>query len=210
MDILAFMSKAKEGEAVARMGSHFEMPPEKLQQILGYVVPMLEDAMNRLMAHPQGLATILAQMASGQYQRDVLAGDLFDNSRIHANGTGLLSLLLRNEATIRVISSIAAEGAKIDATIIRRMMPFIACIYISALARRSQEPLRKLAERYTKSSPKGPQGAYQLAELVLSKSPMQKAPPHQHYNRGSIKDILNTLSRVEFEEERRANYIARG
>ena len=65
---------------------------------------MLEDALTRLMAHPQGLASILAQLASGQYQRDLQARDIFQDQRILANGTGVLSLLLRNEATIRIIA----------------------------------------------------------------------------------------------------------
>jgi hypothetical protein len=200
MDILNLMSKDFEGQTVTRMGSHFELSMSDVNRILGYIVPMLEDALTRTMANPQGLAAILAQLASGQYQRDLLAEDFFESSRILANGTGVLSLLLRNEATIRVISFVAAEGSKIDAALIKRMMPFIAAIYISALAKRSHEPLRELAERFTNTAPENGRGTYKLAELVLSKSAKQKTAPRRSYIRSSIKDIIKTLSTVEKRE----------
>jgi hypothetical protein len=201
MDILNLMSKAHEGQTVVRLGTHFELSENEVGSILGYVVPYLEDALTRLMATPQGLAAILAQLASGQYQRDLSANNIFESSRILANGTGALSLLLRNEATIRVISYVAAEGSHIDAAIIRRMMPYIATIYISALAKRSNEPLQQLAERFNNISPFSGHGTYGLAEFVLSNTSAKEAEPNAEYNRGSIKDILNTLSKVEMDEE---------
>ena len=115
--------------------------------MLTYVVPMLDDAVTRLMASPQGLAALLAQLASGQYQIDQNARDLFENSRILANGTGVLSLLLRNESVIRIVSYVAAEGAQVDVRLIRRMMPYIATFYMGALAKRSNKPLQKIARR---------------------------------------------------------------
>lgn len=207
MDILNVMSKAREGQTVDRLGSHFDLSPKEMQKVLGYVVPYLEDALTRLMANPQGLAAILAQMASGQYQRDLNVKEFFQNSRILANGTGALSLLLRNEATIRVISYIAAEGSKINVAIIRRMMPYIATIYISALAKRSNEPLQQLAERFTNIGPLSGHGTYKLAELVLSNSPPQKPKPYYDHHHGSIKDILNTLSKIEMDEDTSNYYM---
>ncbi len=209
MDILNLMSKADEGEAVKRLGSQFKLTEKELKLVLTHVVPYIDDALNRLMKSPQGLAAILAQLASGQYQRDLSAKDLFQNSRILANGTGLLSLLLQNEATIRVISFIGAEGSDINASIIRQMMPYIAIIYISALAKRSNEPLQELALRFTNTPPANGQGTYKLAELVLSKSsfPRPRARPERQYKRGSIKDILNTLAKLEMEEEVDCRYM---
>ena len=202
MEIVELMTRNHEGQAVARLGSHFELSPRDIGLIIGYVVPLLEDALTRLTAHPEGLAAILAQLASGQSERDLCAADIFENSRILANGTGLLSLLLRNEATIHVISCIAAQGAKIDVRIIRRMMPFIATIYISALARRSREPLRELARRFTDAPAENGRSPYRLAELVLAKSPARQAVPKQNISRrGSIRDILNTLTQGETDEK---------
>ena len=207
MDILNNISSGHEGETVTRLGSHFELSEKQIGAVLSYVVPYLEDALTRLMRSPEGLAAILAQLASGQYQRDLQADDIFHNSRIIANGTGALSLLLRNEATIRIISFVAAEGSQIDAVLIKRMMPFIATIYVSALARRSREPLQELAQRFEDSAPVGGHATYNLAQFVLSKSPMQKATPRKVINRGSIKDILNTLSSIEMDEETDTHFM---
>ena len=207
MDILNNISNGQEGKTVIRLRSHFELSEPQIGAILYYVVPYLEDALTRLMKSPQGLAAILAQLASGQYQRDLQAGDMFQNSRILANGTGALSLLLRNEATIPIVSFIAAEGAQVDAVLIKRMMPFIATIYVSALARRSREPLQELAQRFENSTPVDGHSPHNLAEFVLSKSPRAKSPPRPSTKRGSIKDILNTLSSLEMDEENDTHFM---
>ncbi len=205
MEILDLMTRAREGQATRRLGSHFKLNKNQLAAILAHVVPYLDDALTRLMATPEGLAAILAQLSSGQYEKDMASRDIFENSRILANGTGVLSLLLHNEATIMVISHIAAEGAKTDVRIIRRMMPFIATIYISALAKRSSEPLQQLANHFSNITPLrsqiGNHGTFGLAELVLSSSRKRNIRQRRKDKGGSIKDIINTLSKIEREEE---------
>ena len=206
MDIIKLISTARQGQTVPLFGAYFNLSQTKVEAVLAYVVPMLEDALTRRMASPQGLAAILAQLASGQYQRDQNASDLFENSRILANGTGVLSLLLCNEAIIRTVSFVAAEGAQIDVALVRRMMPYIATFYMGALAKRSNEPLRQLANRCPDIGPFSGQasyqsGAYKLAELVRTKSPSPKPMPAKKPITSSIKDILNTLARVEMDEK---------
>jgi len=212
MDILNLISTARQGQTVPLFGTYFELSQKQVEAVLGNVVPMLEDALTRLMASPQGLAAILAQLASGQYQRDQNASDIFENSRILANGTGVLSLLLRNETTIRIVSLVVAEGSKVDVTLIRRMMPYIATFYMGALAKRSNEPLQQLAERCTDIGPFSgqgtfQQGTYKLAELVLSKSPRPKAAPAKTQRGVTIKDILNTLARLEMDERNNSQHV---
>ncbi len=206
MDILNLISTARQGQTVPLFGAYFKLSQKQVEAVLAYVVPMLEDALTRRMASPQGLATILAQLASGQYQRDENAGDLFENSRILANGTGVLSLLLRNEAIIRTVSFVAAEGAEVDVVLVRRMMPYIATFYMGALAKRSNEPLRQLAKRCPDIGPFSGHASYQastykLAELVRTKSPSPKPLPAKKQSKSTIKDILNTLAKVELDEK---------
>lgn len=206
MDILNLISAARQGQSVPLFGAHFKLSQDQVKAVLAYVVPMLEDALTRRMATPQGLAAILAQLASGQYQRDQNASDLFESSRILANGTGVLSLLLRNEAIIRTVAFVASEGAHIDVTLVRRMMPYIATFYMGALAKRSKEPLRQLANRCPDIGPFSghasyQSGTYKLAELVRTKSPSPKPLAATKQTNRSIKDILNTLARVEMDEK---------
>ncbi|MCP4934149.1 MAG: hypothetical protein GY927_08065 [bacterium] len=206
MDILDLISKARQGQSIPLFGAQFKLSQDRVEVVLAYVVPMLEDALTRRMASPQGLAAILAQLASGQYQRDQNANDLFECSRILANGTGILSLLLRNEAIIRTVAFVASEGAHIDVALVRRMMPYIAIFYMGALAKRSNEPLRQLANRCPDIGPFNDHasyqsGTYKLAELVRTKSPPPKPRPEKKQAMSSIKDILNTLARVEIEEK---------
>ncbi len=189
MDILNLISTARQGQTVSLFGNHFNLSQQQVEAVLGYVVPMLEDALTRCMASPQGLAAILAQLASGQYQRDLNARDLFENSRILANGTGVLSLLLRNEAIMRTVSFVAAEGSHVDVVMVRRMMPYIATFYMGALAKRSSEPLQQLAKRCPNIGPFSNHATYQattykLAELVLAKAPRRNAKPPKSNPRG--------------------------
>ena len=212
MDILNLISTARQGQTASVFGTHFNLPQTQVIKVLEYVVPMLEDALTRLMNSPQGLAAILAQLASGQYQRDQNARDLFESSRILSNGTGVLSLLLRNETIIRTVSLVASEGSRTDVVLVRRMMPYIATFYMGALATRSNAPLQQLADRCPDFGPFNAHGSYQtgtykLAELVLAKSPALKAQPATKRPTGSIKDILNTLARVEMDENINSHYI---
>lgn len=178
MDIIKLISASRQGQTVPLFGTHFELTQQQVEAVIGNVIPMLEDALTRLMASPQGLAAILAQLASGQYQRDKNAKDIFENSRILANGTGVLALLLHNEANIRTVSFVAAKASNIDGTLVRRMLPYIATFYMGVLAKRSNEPLQQLAERCTNIGPlhgqASGQGTYRLAELVLSKTSRKK------------------------------------
>ena len=89
---------------------------------------------------------------------------------------------------------------------VRRMMPYIATFYMGALAKRSNEPLRQLANRCPDIGPFSGQasyqsGTYKLAELVRTKSPSPKPMPAKKQTNSSIKDILNTLARVEMDEK---------
>ncbi len=206
MDILNLISTARQGQTLPLFGAHFKLSQKQVEAVLCYVVPMLEDALTRRMNSPQGLAAILSQLASGQYQRDQNASDLFENSRILANGTGILSLLLHNEAIIRTVSFVAAEGADIEVVLVRRMMPYIATFYMGALTKRSKEPLLQLAKRCPDIGPfsghgSDQSGTYKLAELVRTQSPAPKKLPTKKQAKSSIKDILNTLARVEMEEK---------
>ena len=62
-------------------------------------------------------------------------------------------------------------------------MPYIAIIYLSALAKRSNEPLRELAARFTSAPFDNGRGTYRLAELVLSKSPTKKISPRPPFSK---------------------------
>ncbi len=201
MEIIDLITKQGNGQTIRQFGSHFELSHQDVQALFEYAIPMMEDALTRIMASPQGLAAILAQLASTQYQQDLEASDFFSNSRILANGTGLLSLLMRNEAVIRIVSYVVAEGSNIDVKLVRRMMPFIAIHFINALAIRSHQPLRELADRCSPIAPSRGEGSTRLAELVLSNTPKQEPPTRRENRAGSIKDILNTLSRIEMDEE---------
>lgn len=201
MDILDLILKAREGQTLQLLGRHFQLSHAKVKIVLDQVVPMLGDAVIRLMRSPQGLAALLEQLASDQHQRDVHDKNMFFNPRVHSNGTGLLSLLLRNEPTIRVVAAVAAEAAKLDPTIVRRMMPYIASMYMSALRERSKRPLKQLADRVEGHNHMRGHSAHLLAQLVLSASAAKSQEPQTQVNRGSIKDILTTLSNLEKEEE---------
>ena len=207
MDILNLISKARQGQTVPLFGAYFKLPQKQVEAVLENVVPYLEDALTRLMASPQGLAVLLAQLSSDQYRLDQNAADIFENSRILSNGTGALSLLLRNEAVIRIVAYVAAEGARTDVRLVRRMMPYIATFYMGALARRSNEPLQQFAMRCPELEPFSGHGSYKLAQLVLSKSSQPKSAPNKKRPVGSIKDILNTLARVEMDEKRTSHHM---
>ena len=201
MNILNQMTSPFKEHTPIRLAAHFEVSQHQLQSIFSYLVPMLEDAVTRLTLSPQGLARLLAQLVSKQYRQDLEAHDLFQNSRILANGTGLLSLLLHNEASIRVHSCVVAEGAHVDATLVRQMMPYIALHFISALAARTNGPLCELAERCADHVPAREHAPYRLAELVHSVHDRKKKSMFARKSHGSIKDVLNTLARIDSEEE---------
>jgi hypothetical protein len=213
MSLYDIMMSARNAHAAADIGLQFALSEAQVQSSLHYLVPLFGDAVIRLMLSPQGLAALLGQLGSPQHQLDSNAEDLFQNSRILANGTGLLSLLFHNEATIRVVAAYAAEGAQVDVGIIRRLLPYAATMYIAALSTRARAPLEQLAARLEGENGGSGQGLRKLAELVLSASstPQTKKPaPLPPHPPVSMKDILSALARLDFEEEKLAAAAAAG
>lgn len=215
MNLFELMLAARNTRAAPDLGLQFALSEAQVKMALRYLVPLFGDAVIRMMMNQQGLATLLGHLASPQHQMDANANDLFQSSRILSNGTGLLSLLFHNEATIQVVASYAARGAEVDPAIIRRMLPYVATMYMGALSVRAREPLEKLAVQVENTSVQQSQaqsngqvfatgqgrGMRWLAQFVVSTSATPQAAPKSVRKPMSIKDILATLSNIEKEEE---------
>jgi len=153
MNLIDTIIKARKGQAVSHLGARFRLTELQTQQALETLIELMGDAVVRVMQTPTGLAEILSELASPQHKQDLEAPALFEDSRILSNGAGLLSLLFRNEATIRVVACYAAQSAHADTDAVRRLMPYAAIFYMAALAERSQKPLERLASRLPDDPP---------------------------------------------------------
>lgn len=132
-DVLA---DAQNGEAMAQLGRKYGLSPQQTQAAVAALLPAISMGLKRSTATPEGLGNLFALMGA---QPDLYA--MYDDPQAafsregQVAGNAVLARMFGSPDASRAIASQAQQMSGIGSAILKKLLPVIAGILISGLAR---------------------------------------------------------------------------
>jgi hypothetical protein len=130
------LADAQNGEAIAELGREFGLSSQQTQTAVAALMPAISMGLKRSTATPQGLGNLFALMGA---QPDLYA--MYDDPHAafsregRAAGNAALSRMFGSPDASRAIAAQAQQYSGISSAILKKLLPIIAGILISGLAR---------------------------------------------------------------------------
>lgn len=135
MNILETIMNSQNGEAVRQLGRSVGLSDDQTAAALQALLPALAAGLQRNAQSPDGLASLLGALSSGQH------GQYLDNPAVLgqpdavADGNGILGHVLGSKDVSRQVASEAAAQTGIGASVLKRVLPLAATLVMGVLAR---------------------------------------------------------------------------
>lgn len=132
-DVLA---DAQNGEAMAKLGREYGLSPQQTRAAVAALLPAISMGLKRSTATPEGLGDLFALMGT---QPDLYA--MYDDPRAafsregQSAGNAALARMFGSPDASRAIANQAQQLSGISSAILKKLLPVIAGILISGLAR---------------------------------------------------------------------------
>ena len=128
------VAEAQDGEAIEMLAREFELPPQQAEAAVTALLPAISAGLKRSTATPEGLGNLLAVMG---YQQDLRAMHVDPKvafaAQGRAAGNDVLSVLFGSPDVSRAVVDQAQQFSGVSSGILKKMLPVIAGMLISAL-----------------------------------------------------------------------------
>jgi hypothetical protein len=135
-NLYEILADAQNGEAMAKLGREYGLSPQQTQAAVAALLPAVSMGLKRSTATPEGLGNLFALMGA---QPDLYA--MYDDPQTafsregQAAGNAALSKMFGSPDASRAIANQAQQMSGIGSAILKKLLPVIAGILISGLAR---------------------------------------------------------------------------
>jgi hypothetical protein len=135
-NLYEILADAQHGEAMAKLGREYGLSPQQTQAAVAALLPAISMGLKRSTTSPEGLGNLFALMGA---QPDLLA--MYDDPQTafsrqgQAAGNAALARMFGSPDASRAIANQAQQMSGIGSAILKKLLPVIAGIIISGLAR---------------------------------------------------------------------------
>jgi hypothetical protein len=145
-DLIAMIEAAQGGQAVQNLARQFGLSEEQVVQSLEVIVPELARGFERNMLTRRDLATFLEKLGSARYE-PFAEEPLRVDPREEEAGIDVLSTILGSRTGSLQLAAYTQQETGIAASIIKKMLPYIASIVMSVLFKNGRGSLGDILER---------------------------------------------------------------
>jgi hypothetical protein len=134
-----------QGETVAaRLATAFDITPAEAEAVMRAVMPELDWRFKTATLSRGGLADLVEALGNGDPARCLDRADLLRDETLRAYGTGVLAHLLGSKDRSRTLAARAARQCRVEARLVRRMLPGLAAVAMATLAVRARSGLSEI------------------------------------------------------------------
>lgn len=126
------------GKLLKDLANQFGLNNEQAESAVQSIMPELTKALGRNIESEEGLAALLAALANGHHADYIGRNDMFGDAAIKSDGDAILGHLLGSKDASRKVAARAAADTGIGEIILRQVLPYLASLLMSWLAKQGQ------------------------------------------------------------------------
>jgi hypothetical protein len=180
MNMLDMIGSAQSGRAVDNLGQQFGLSDKQAAAAIQALLPALSSGLKRNTATPEGLAALLGALNRGDHARYYDDQKMFSESVVRDDGDRILGHVMGSKQVSRAAVERASEQTGIGAGILKQMLPYIAALVMSALAKEGRNPLNDILGEMLGGGGKSGDPFGPLADVIMgggeAKSSKQGTP----------------------------------
>jgi hypothetical protein len=138
MNILDIVMNARDGAAVRDLGSQFGLDEGQTASALSSLVPALAEGFQRNLQRPEGLASLVSALTTGQHQRYVEDPSALAADAAVPEGNGILGHVFGSKDVSRAVASRAASQTGLGVDTMKRMLPLVASLMMGAFSQQQR------------------------------------------------------------------------
>lgn len=193
MTLFTMISSANNGMVFANLGHIYDMPEEKISDLISHLLRPIMSGIARAASNADGLVSLLRILGAGRHTRLFDDAESFYDPAVRDEGLVILKMLLGSDFARHQVALRTSRDKQVSLEIVEHMLPYVAALSISALHHKTRSPLLKLL---SKVLPKGQDSYFDrnpfkpLANFVAEggAQPMVSGPAHR-----SLRSMLGTL-----------------
>ncbi len=172
MNLFDLISQGQNGEAINNLANQFGLEPEQAEAAVRQLAPALGAGLHRNTSTGKGLSDLLGSLASGGHDRYAEDPAMLGAKETAEQGNGILGHLFGSKQVSRKVAEHASAQTGIGAAILKKMLPVIATMIMSGLAKKAMGAgSREIADSVmTKASRRGGSMLGNLAGKAISSS----------------------------------------
>lgn len=150
MRLFRTIAGAQGGRVFANMGAAFGLSDELAAQVVRYLAPPIARTINKRTETSQGLLHFLEFLGSRRNDRCWNDPGIFGHPQVEAEGRAVLVALFPQAAHVRKIISNRAKVLPVPPETLEAIFPYVALLSLSAIERRTREPLGSILQNLAK------------------------------------------------------------
>lgn len=135
MDLQDLLSNPQIIEQLARSAG---TGPQEAKTGLEALLPAVTKGISRNPGTGSGLEALVKALGSGGHERYLDAPDLLGQADTRDDGNAILGHIFGSKDVSRNVAGHAAQGSGLDSALLKKMLPIVASLAMSALSRGSQ------------------------------------------------------------------------
>jgi hypothetical protein len=139
MNLVEMILQANGGGNVRQVASKFGLQESQAKSAIENLLPALSQGLQRNMAAPGGLASLLGALQGGAHTKYLDRPDTLAQDDTIQEGNGILGHLLGSKDVSRRVASDAAAQTGLDASILKQMLPIVATMVMGSMSRQANQ-----------------------------------------------------------------------
>lgn len=135
MQITDILASAQGGALARNLARQFDIEPEEAEAAIGALLPRLTDRMERNTLSRGGLADLVSMLGAGDRSRYLEDPNVLGAPELVADGNRILEMTLGSKDTSRKVAARAARETGLSDTLLRQLLPVVAAVTMSGLAK---------------------------------------------------------------------------
>ena len=135
-DILGSLLGSDKGP-VAQIAKQLGIPPAVANTAVAALAPVLIRGLQKNIAQPGGLDSLLGALKTGQHQKYVDEPDALGTDDNIADGNAILGHILGSKDVSRNVAGNASKQTGIDADVLKKMLPMAGSVLMGTLSKQT-------------------------------------------------------------------------
>jgi len=137
MNLFDMISQSQNGDAINNLANQFGLEPSQAEAAVRQLAPALGAGLRRNTSTGKGLSDLLGSLTTGGHDRYVDAPSKLASQETTQQGNGILGHLFGSKQVSRKVAEHASAQTGIGAAILKKMLPVIATMIMSGLAKKA-------------------------------------------------------------------------
>ena len=137
MNLIDMIMNQNKG-GVDQVAQQFNLPPNQARNALNELLGPLSQGLQRNMARPEGLDSLIGALRKGNHQQYIDRPDVLTQESTREDGNKILGHIFGSKEVSRQVAGEASQKTGIDVGILKKMLPVVATMVMGGMSKQAQ------------------------------------------------------------------------